>query len=133
MEAGEPVKQIIEDLYAEQESLDAIVAHIDEVTWCEQTPAVGWNVSDQIGHLAFFDGRAAIAITDGPAFAAELSEAILDIDVYMTGHLSLSRSSSPHELLTAWRTARLDLASALGTLERSDRVPWYGRSSKNRS
>jgi uncharacterized protein (TIGR03084 family) len=117
---------IVEDLSAEQATLDAIVAHTSAQSWRKQTPAVGWNVSDQIGHLTFFDKRAVMAITDRASFAAELSVAADDIDAYMDGHLEASRGSTPRQLLAAWRTARSDLASALATLEPSDRVPWYG-------
>jgi uncharacterized protein (TIGR03084 family) len=117
---------IVEDLSAEQLALDTIVAHIEGPSWHKQTPAVGWNVSDQIGHLTFFDERATTAVTDRAAFASDFSEAVRDIDAYMDGHLAIARASSPPELLTAWRTARHELSSALVTLEPSDRVPWYG-------
>lgn len=126
METGEQVRQIIEDLFAEQRALDTTVANVDGPSWYEQTPAVGWNVSDQIGHLMFFDERATMAITDRTAFASELSGAALDIDAYMDGHLARARASEPHELLADWRSARHELIAALGTLEPSDRVPWYG-------
>ena len=120
------MREIIEDLTAEQDALDTIVATIDGTTWREQTPAVGWNVTDQIGHLAFFDERATMAITDRVAFADELSDAVNDIDAYMDGHLAMARASTPPELLTAWRTARRNLAEALVTVGPQDRVPWYG-------
>ncbi|MEN8238462.1 MAG: TIGR03084 family metal-binding protein [Actinomycetota bacterium] len=118
--------EITEDLTAEQAALDAIVAHIDGPSWCEATPAEGWNISDQIGHLTFFDERATMAITDREAFASELGDAVADIDAYMDGHLAVARTSSPHDLLVQWRAARYQLAEALATLDPSDRVPWYG-------
>lgn len=133
MATGESVREIVEDLSAEQADLDTIVAHIDEESWRIQTPSIGWNISDQIGHLTFFDERATLATTDEPAFAAELSEAAIDIGAYMDGHLATARASSPHELLTTWRTARHELTSALGTLEPADRVPWYGPDMSARS
>jgi hypothetical protein len=80
------MKEIIEDLSAEQEALDSVVARINESSWQDQTPAVGWNISDQVGHLTFFDQRATMAITDRPAFTAELSETTDNIDAYLAGH-----------------------------------------------
>jgi len=133
MAKGEPVIEIIGDLTAEQVDLDTIVSNIDQPSWRIQTPSVGWDISDQIGHLTFFDERATMAITDRQAFATELSEALLDVDTYMDRHLATARSSSPNDLLTMWRTARTDLASALGTLEPADRVPWYGPDMSARS
>lgn len=133
MAKGEPVIEIIGDLTAEQVDLDTIVSNIDEPSWRIQTPSVGWDISDQIGHLTFFDERATMAITDRQAFATELSEALLDIDTYMDGHLAAARTSAPNDLLTMWRTARIKLASALGTLGPADRVPWYGPDMSARS
>ena len=52
------------DLVAEQGVLDAIVAGLADEEWALPTPSPGWNVADQIGHLAYFDGTAATAITD---------------------------------------------------------------------
>jgi len=127
------MKGLIADLTAEQDALDAIVAHIDGPSWCEQTPAIGWNVADQIGQLAFFDERATMAINAPGAFATELSGAALDIDTYMDAHLATARASTASELLSAWRTAREDLAEALGSLQRFDRVPWYGPDMSARS
>jgi uncharacterized protein (TIGR03084 family) len=124
---------LIEDLSAEQQALDAIVAHIDGPTWCEQTPAIGWKVSDQIGHLTFFDDRATMAITDPEAFTAEVALAAADIDAYMDGHLEGARASTAQELLTAWRTGRADLRDALMTVAPSDRVQWYGPDMSARS
>jgi uncharacterized protein (TIGR03084 family) len=127
------MNDLIADLTAEHNALDALVAHIDGPSWCEQTPAIGWNVSDQIGHLTFFDERATMAITDPVAFATELSGAAADIDGYMDGHLATARASTASELLSAWRTARKDLTRALGSLKASDRVPWYGPDMSARS
>ena len=58
------------DLAGEQEALDSIVAGLDDEEWASATPSPGWTVADQIGHLTYFDGTAATAITDPEAFAA---------------------------------------------------------------
>ncbi len=58
------VKDVRSDLIAEQESLDAMVAALTDEQWALATPSPRWAVSDQIGHLTFFDRSAALAITD---------------------------------------------------------------------
>jgi len=50
------VTDIANDLIAEQEALDAIVADLTEEQWRTATASPRWNVADQIGHLTFFDG-----------------------------------------------------------------------------
>ena len=57
------VGSVIADLVAEQQALDAVVAKLDDAQWELSTPSPRWAVRDQIGHLAFFDETAALAIT----------------------------------------------------------------------
>ena len=56
------VASITADLIAEQDGLDAVVAPLATEDWERATPSPGWAVRDQIGHLAFFDMTAALAI-----------------------------------------------------------------------
>jgi len=52
------------DLADEQQALDDIVANITDEQFHLPTPSPGWSVADQIGHLTFFDGTGASAISD---------------------------------------------------------------------
>ena len=60
------------DLAGEQDALDAIVAGLSREQWLTPTPSPGWTVADQIGHLAYFDSAARLALTDPDAFQAHL-------------------------------------------------------------
>ena len=40
---------------AESAVTRALVAGLDEAGWHTPTPAVGWDIADQISHLAYFD------------------------------------------------------------------------------
>src|ERR687897_163892 len=88
------------DLRAEQDALDAVVAGLTDIQWRLATPSLGWSVADQIGHLTYFDGAAATAITDPGAFAASVEQLVAadDIDA-----LTLHRHLSPPQLVEAWR------------------------------
>ena len=70
------LNEVLDDLAAEQESLDSVVAKLAEDEWARPTPSPRWTVADQIAHLAYFDGSAALAITDPDAFAASVAELI---------------------------------------------------------
>ncbi len=133
MAGGEPVKVICADLRSEHDTLDAIVSTLDADTWNTPTPAEGWSVRDQIGHLTFFDERATWAVADPDAFAGDLATAGQDIDAYLVAHLEVVRSSSPIEALTAWRAARAALLEALTPLDPATRLPWYGPDMSARS
>ncbi len=52
------MKAICTDMAAEQQALDAIFADLDEPGWNIVTPADGWDIREQIRHLAYYENRA---------------------------------------------------------------------------
>jgi uncharacterized protein (TIGR03084 family) len=123
---------IAADLAAEQAALDEIVAPLDDDQWELATPSPRWAVRDQIGHLAFFDGTAALSITDPEGFvehrAAFMQAVMSDRSGSDDVTLGETRAMTPAELLGHWRTNRSRLADAAATLDDADRVEWYGPS-----
>ncbi len=123
---------LLEDLLDEQASLDEVVAPLEDRDWDLPTASPRWSVTDQIGHLRYFDRAAALAIRDPEAFSAEarkLMEASLvgetSGDDFTLGEF---RRLVPAERLARWRQGRAELAEAAGTLGERDRVSWYGPS-----
>ncbi len=122
--------QLRQDLVDEQDSLDAIVAPLGDVEWASRTPSPGWTVTDQVGHLRYFDGTAALAVSDPEAFQASLTDLFSaavspGIDEFT---LADFRSASPSERVAFWRENRARLAVAAGSLTEDARIPWYGPS-----
>ena len=68
-----PYQDVLRDLAGEHADLDAIVAGVDDDAWELATPAPGWSVRDQIGHLAYFDARARAAVVDPDDFDADVA------------------------------------------------------------
>jgi hypothetical protein len=64
---------VLADLVAEQQSLDDIVAGHAPTTVGAQHTQPRLVVADQIGHLTYFDGTAALAITDPDAFTEQMT------------------------------------------------------------
>jgi uncharacterized protein (TIGR03084 family) len=120
------VHELAADLRAEQEDLDRVVSELGDEQWELDTPSAGWTVADQVGHLTYFDGAAATAITDPDAFTASIEELRASEDGGAA--LTLYRYLAPAELLAAWRGNRERLAAAAATLTDGMRVPWYGPS-----
>ena len=123
---------LLEDLLDEQASLDEVVAPLEDRDWDLPTPSPRWSVTDQIGHLCYFDRAAALAVRDPGAFSTEarqLMEASLvsetSGDDFTLGEF---RRLAPAERLERWRQGRAELAEAAGTLGERDRVGWYGPS-----
>jgi uncharacterized protein (TIGR03084 family) len=125
------------DLASEHAALDAIVEGLTDERWALPTPSPGWTVADQIGHLAYFDRTAVVAIEDPERFATlrdELFTAALgDPDSADELTLGESRDMTPAELLAHWRAGRADLLAAASRLADGDRVVWYGPSMSARS
>jgi uncharacterized protein (TIGR03084 family) len=123
-----PYNDVLRDLAAEHADLDAIVAGVDDDAWELATPATGWSVGDQIGHLAYFDGRAREAVVDPDGFDADVAaiQAGGGLETWLADHLVAARSLASGELLVWWRAERSSLLSALATADPAARVPWYG-------
>ena len=124
--------ELIADLEAEQRQLDEIVAGLRASQWDSLTPSPGWTVTDQIGHLCYFDGAAAAAIADPGAFAGMASDLMEagrggpdGVDDFTLGSF---RALDPAGRLEAWRRNRRALAEAAAGLGERDRVSWYGPS-----
>lgn len=67
------VESLVADMVAEGESLDALVADLGDDTWRTLTPAVGWTIAHQIGHLSWTDRVATLSAADPDAFVDVLA------------------------------------------------------------
>lgn len=122
---------ICDDLAGEHDALDAVVADLTEEQWSLPTPAAGWAIRDQISHLWFFDQRAALALRDPEAFAADM--AWLMASGGTSESVAPGREMSGAGLLAAWRHDRADLLALARTIDPAARVPWYGPAMAARS
>ena len=129
------VAHVRDDLLQEQMALDTIVSSLSEEQWGLSTPSPRWSIADQIGHLAYFDESATVAITDPDKFTSLLHELLETQDANSAEDFSLAayREMDAEELLSSWRQGRENLALASETLSNDDRVIWYGPSMGSKS
>jgi uncharacterized protein (TIGR03084 family) len=129
------VAELRHELVAEQLSLDEIVANLTYEQWRRATPSPGWDVFDQVAHLAHFDERAAVAIASPDQFHRDFDEMMERIPHESIDEITLTpyRALAPEELLLRWREARRSLDTAAATLSEDSRVAWYGPSMGARS
>jgi uncharacterized protein (TIGR03084 family) len=106
------LQQIVDDLRAESDELDALVAPLADVGWTAPTPAAGWTVAHQIGHLLWTDRVALIAVTDEAAFADAVNIAAADPAGFVDAAADELAAVAPAELLADWRLTRM--------------LPWFG-------
>jgi uncharacterized protein (TIGR03084 family) len=117
---------VLDDLRAESEELDALVAELADETWRAPTPAPGWTIAHQIAHLAWTDRQAWLAVTDPDAFAAEVARASGAVDTYVDAEAERGAAEGPAVLLGRWREGRAALWQALADAPEGARFAWYG-------
>jgi uncharacterized protein (TIGR03084 family) len=119
---------LLADLRAESADLDRLVAGLEPAAWATPTPAAGWTVAHQIAHLAWTDASAFRAATDPDSFVAAVTAVVTEgrIDGYVDAAATEGARQAPAALLAHWRTAREDLAAALGGVPAGTKIPWYG-------
>ena len=128
------VRDLIDDLRAEQEDLDRMLAGLDEPTWDRVTPAEPWSIRDTVSHLAFFDEKETQAISDPGAFADETKRRLTNgIESYMALGVDRGRSMTPRQVLDWWRAARAAEISAFERVDPDSQLPWFGPTMKARS
>ncbi len=120
------LQQIVADLRAESDELDALVAPLAQDRWAAPTPAVGWTIAHQIGHLLWTDRASLTAITDEAAFAGLLETAAADPIGFVEAGADELAATAPAELLAGWRLTRSRLHDALLGVPDGRKLPWFG-------
>ncbi|HEV2369403.1 MAG TPA: TIGR03084 family metal-binding protein [Acidimicrobiales bacterium] len=113
------------DAEAEHADVAAMVAGLAPAAWATPTPAPGWDIRDQVGHLAFFDYAAALAIRDPQAFARMQAGAEADAD-FVEGVRARWVDRSGPEVLEWWAAERASFLAAVLASDPALRVPWFG-------
>ena len=117
---------VFDDLRAESDELDRLVAGLGPERWKLQTPAPGWTVAHQIAHLAWTDRSALLAVTDADGFRALVEKALAAPDSFVDEGAEEGATLPPGELLSRWRDGRTALDRALRDAPAGARFPWYG-------
>ena len=112
------------DLAAESAVTRALVAGLDEAGWHTPTPAPGWDIADQISHLAYFDEVTVRSAVHPAEFEAELAAAREGVNPDAIAARFRDRSGA--QLLEWFDTSRADLLSTFRNLDPRARLPWFG-------
>nr|WP_305092432.1 TIGR03084 family metal-binding protein [Prescottella sp. R16] len=120
------LNEIVGDLCAEGDVLDALVADLTDEQWAAPTPASGWTIAHQIGHLHWTDRASLLAATDTDAFAAQVAEAWKNPAGFVDEGADAEAARPARDLLADWRAGRSRLADVLRDVPPGTKIPWFG-------
>jgi uncharacterized protein (TIGR03084 family) len=105
---------IFDDLAAEQDQLDGILAGLDEAQWATPSAAAGWSVADVVLHLAQGDesvvaSSAGQNLRVGPGSGTSVDE--------IMNQLVQAERTAPAKIYRRWQQSR---AAALAALQAAD-------------
>lgn len=113
-------------LAADAYEVDALVADLDPQDWARPTPAPGWTIAHQVGHVAFVFTIAGMAASKPEAFRAMTADLGSPgaFDAAVNGALADYVHLAPADLLARWRAERDTGIAALATVPADGLVPW---------
>jgi uncharacterized protein (TIGR03084 family) len=117
---------MVADLGDESDDLDALVTPLADDRWADPTPAPGWTIAHQIGHLLWTDRVSLTAVTDEAGFAEVLAAASADPARFVDDGAAELAAASPAQLLADWRTTRTRLHAELLAVPDGRKLPWFG-------
>lgn len=117
---------VLADLAAEGDALDALVAGLPGSGWATATPAAGWDVAHQMAHLAWTDHASLLAATDPAGWEALLETARADLAGFVDAAADEWSAAPSEELLARWRAGRTALAAALAQVPAGEKIAWFG-------
>ncbi|CAA9409678.1 MAG: FIG01121062: hypothetical protein [uncultured Pseudonocardia sp.] len=121
------LQSAIAALRADAEEVDRLVADLDPEQWNLPTPAQGWTIAHQIGHLAFVFTIAGLAAGDPDGFralSARIGTRPGDFDRAVNAALDGYLHLEPAALLARWRAERDAGTAALAAVAEDSVVPW---------
>ncbi|MEJ7651088.1 MAG: TIGR03084 family metal-binding protein [Nakamurella sp.] len=119
-------RALLDDLRAEHDELCSLIDPLTDEQWQRPTPAEGWQIRDQVVHLAFFDDLAVLATQNEQAFGTAAAELVASGSNWIDA-ISFDRWNLGSATVLEWyqrsRQALLDVFSGRGPRQRA---PWFG-------
>jgi uncharacterized protein (TIGR03084 family) len=115
---------VLQDYEAEQSDLYGLLVGLSDGDWRLPTPAVGWDVRDQVSHLADTEDVAHDTMTDGRRSINVDAAQYGSAEGFTEAGCDRGRALAPAEVLEWWWQAAARVRSTMAGLDRSTRVPW---------
>lgn len=123
---SEALRTLAHDLQDEQQRWDEVLSALPEGHWQRPTPAVGWDIHDQLAHVALVEEHAVAALADPDGFAATVAHAAAQSADFERELYERGRTHSSAELLDRWRRARRIVRQRALEAPAGTRIAWFG-------
>ena len=114
---------IFDDLAAEQERLEKILAGLDEAQWLSPSAAEGWTIADVVLHLAQSEDAVVATATTGTLRGGLGAVAGETMDERADNAVRVERAA-PAEVFSRWQRARQEALAALRAADPDRPVEW---------
>ncbi|MGH3973835.1 MAG: maleylpyruvate isomerase N-terminal domain-containing protein, partial [Pseudonocardiaceae bacterium] len=115
---------VFDDLTAEQDALEAVLAGLDQDAWCHTSGAAGWTVADVVLHLAQTEEYVIASVTGDEASMLVRDRDGPPLDELMDRLVAVQRFAPPTAVFTRWQTARRAALAALRACSPTVRLRW---------
>jgi uncharacterized protein (TIGR03084 family) len=125
--------KVIDDLVAEQDRIEAILAGLDEEAWLSPSAAAGWSIADVVLHLAQTEEAVIVTLEASDIAAREgIWQSTEPVDAIAERLVSTERTA-PEVIFNRWRTARRAAVDALRAADPDRRHTWAAAPLKPRT
>ncbi len=118
------MKEAVAVLAAEQADLEQLLRGQSDEAWLTPTPAHGWDVRDQVSHLADVEEIAYDTATAGPRQLNKEALSFESPEAFTESGCEKGRKMKPAEVLTWWVTGAEKTRNMLEKKDSKERVPW---------
>jgi len=122
---------VLDDLEAEQDQLEAVLATLSPDQWLSPSAATGWTVADVVLHLAQTE-EAVPTTVSGEQDIADWRRYGDTVDEAMAVMVR-AETAAPTQIFARWRAARRAAVQALRTADPRQPVRWVSASLKPRT
>jgi uncharacterized protein (TIGR03084 family) len=114
---------VLDDLLAEQDRLEAILSGLAEEAWQSASGAAGWTVTDVVLHLAQTEEAVVAGTSSGADRGAGWRVEAGTVEEVMDQMVAAERAA-PAAVFQRWRTARHAVIAALRRADPQQPIPW---------
>ena len=114
----------VAELADEQAELETVLRGLPEESWSIPTPAAGWDVRDQVSHLADTEEIAHDTATGGPRQLNQEALTFSSPEAFTESGCEKGRAMAPADVLEWWAGGAARTRAVLESLDPKERVPW---------